>query len=113
MASISTANHWLWNFVVAMVTPVAIATIGWRYFILFAVISFCIPVSVYFFFPETMGQSLEQIDAVFRDNDSPLKIVRASKVMAKGDVEAIMEFEKGKNGTSEVEVVRGSEKEVI
>lgn len=26
MASISTANHWLWNFVVAMITPVAIDT---------------------------------------------------------------------------------------
>lgn len=26
MASISTANHWLWNFVVAMITPVAINT---------------------------------------------------------------------------------------
>lgn len=26
MASISTANHWLWNFVVAMVTPVAITS---------------------------------------------------------------------------------------
>ena len=36
-----------------------------------------------------MGQSLEQIDAVFRDNRTPLSIVRASKLMAKGDVEAI------------------------
>lgn len=109
MASISTANHWLWNFVVAMVsllarplkndqsltfiqvTPVAIADIGYRYFILFAVISYCIPFSVYFFFPETMGQSLEQIDAVFRDNATPLSIVKASKRMAKGDVQAILE----------------------
>ncbi|KAL2061202.1 hypothetical protein VTL71DRAFT_7475 [Oculimacula yallundae] len=90
MAAISTANHWLWNFVVVMATPVAIASIGNYYFILYCVISFCIPLSVYFFYPETMGQSLEQIDAVFRDNKTPLSIVRASKLMAKGDVEAII-----------------------
>ncbi|RDW60230.1 hypothetical protein BP5796_11836 [Coleophoma crateriformis] len=91
MAAVSTANHWLWNFVVVMVTPVAISSIGNLYFIVFAVISFCIPLSVYFFYPETMGQSLEQIDAVFRDNSTPLAIVRASKLLAKGDVEAIMQ----------------------
>jgi hypothetical protein len=73
-----------------MATPVAIANIGNYYFILFCVISFCIPLSVYFFYPETMGQSLEQIDAVFRDNSNPLAIVRASKLMAKGDVEQIL-----------------------
>ncbi|KAH7327422.1 putative sugar transporter STL1 [Rhexocercosporidium sp. MPI-PUGE-AT-0058] len=89
MAAISTANHWLWNFVVVMATPVAIASIGNYYFVLFCVISFCIPLSVYFFYPETMGQSLEQIDAVFRDNRTPLTIVRASKLLAKGDVGAI------------------------
>lgn len=77
-----------------MVTPVAISSIGNLYFIVFAVISFCIPLSVYFFYPETMGQSLEQIDAVFRDNHNPLAIVRASKLISKGDVEAIMQ-EKG------------------
>lgn len=38
-----------------------------------------------------MGQSLEQIDAVFRDNATPLSIVKASKRMAKGDVQAILE----------------------
>ncbi|KAL3418168.1 Sugar transporter STL1-like protein 11 [Phlyctema vagabunda] len=91
MAAISTANHWLWNFVVVMVTPVAIASIGNYYFILYAAISFCIPVSVYLFFPETMGQSLEQIDAVFRDNSSPRAIVKASKLLSKGDVSRILE----------------------
>ncbi|CZT04534.1 related to sugar transporter [Rhynchosporium agropyri] len=89
MAAISTANHWLWNFVVVMATPVAIASIGNYYFVIFCVVSFCIPLSVYFFYPETMGQSLEQIDAVFRDNKTPLAIVRASKLLSKGDVQAI------------------------
>jgi hypothetical protein len=71
--------------VVVMATPVAIANIGNYYFILFCVISFCIPLSVYFFYPETMGQSLEQVDAVFRDNKNPLAIVAASKLLSSGD----------------------------
>ncbi|KFZ02656.1 hypothetical protein V500_00046 [Pseudogymnoascus sp. VKM F-4518 (FW-2643)] len=90
MASISTANHWLWNFVVVMATPVAIADIGSLYFIVFAVVSFCIPLSVYFFYPETMGQSLEQIDAVFRDNNSPMAIVKASKLLSQGNIQTIL-----------------------
>ncbi|KAK9774539.1 putative General substrate transporter [Seiridium cardinale] len=79
MSSISTANHWLWNFVVAMVTPVAINTIGWQYYIVFAVISACIPVSVFFLFPETMGRNLEEIDLMFKDSPSPWATVRFAK----------------------------------
>lgn len=35
-----------------MITPVAINTIGYRYYIVFTIIGFCIPVSVYFLYPE-------------------------------------------------------------
>jgi hypothetical protein len=104
MASISTANHWLWNFVIVMITPVAIASIGSHYFIIFCVISYCIPLSVYLFYPETMGQSLEQIDAVFRDNDNFRAIVRASKLCSKGDVDEIVKH-KGPN-EQEIEDVK-------
>ncbi|KAH6652494.1 general substrate transporter [Truncatella angustata] len=79
MSSVSTANHWLWNFVVAMVTPVAINTIGWQYYIVFAVIAACIPMSVYFFFPETMGRNLEEIDLMFKDSPSPWATVQFAK----------------------------------
>ena len=79
MSSISTANHWLWNFVVAMVTPVALETIGWQYYIVFAVIAACVPVSVYFLFPETMGRNLEEIDLLFKDSPSVWSTVRFAK----------------------------------
>ncbi|EPE33813.1 MFS general substrate transporter [Glarea lozoyensis ATCC 20868] len=102
MSAISTANHWLWNFVVVMATPVAIANIGNYYFILFCVISFCIPLSVYFFYPETMGQSLEQIDAVFRDNNNPLAIVAASKILSSGDPKKIYQEKKSESRVENV-----------
>ncbi|KAI3401967.1 hypothetical protein diail_3941 [Diaporthe ilicicola] len=79
MSSISTANHWLWNFVIVMITPVAIDTIGWQYYIVFAVVGFCIPVSVYFLYPETMGRNLEEIDMMFKDSPSIWATVKFAK----------------------------------
>lgn len=77
-----------------MVTPVAISSLGFKYFIVFAVISFCIPASVYFFYPETMGQSLEQINSVFRDNQTPRAIVKAAKISAASGIYENSDMEK-------------------
>ncbi|OQE28657.1 hypothetical protein PENSTE_c003G02323 [Penicillium steckii] len=86
MASISTANHWLWNFVVVMITPVAIDTIGYQYYIMYAVLSACIPILVYFFYPETMNRNLEMLNHVFRDASSPWKIVSMARHLPQGEV---------------------------
>ncbi|KOC09023.1 putative MFS sugar transporter [Aspergillus flavus AF70] len=86
MASISTANKWLWNFIVVMITPVALDTIGYQYYIVYAAISACIPVSVYFFYPETMGRNLESLNQVFRDAPSVWHVVSMAKDLPKGDV---------------------------
>ncbi|KAI1381191.1 general substrate transporter [Hypoxylon crocopeplum] len=84
MSSISTANHWAWNFLVAMVTPVAIYDIGWRYYIVFAAVAACVPVSVYFLFPETMGRNLEEIDLMFKQSPSAWATVKFEKSRRKG-----------------------------
>ncbi|KAJ5097415.1 Major facilitator superfamily domain general substrate transporter, partial [Penicillium angulare] len=83
MSAMSTANHWLWNFVVVMITPVALDTIGYRYYIIYIVISACIPVSVYFFYPETMNCNLEALGHVFRDSRSPWDIVATARTPSK------------------------------
>ena len=56
-----------------------------------------------------MGQSLEQIDAVFRDNSNPLAIVKASKLMAKGDLQAIFHEKQTENQVENVAAVVGKE----
>lgn len=66
-------------FVVAMVTPTAIAQIGYQYYIVYAVISLIIPPSVYLFYPETKNRSLEEVDQIFRESTSIRDAVRASK----------------------------------
>lgn len=86
MNSVSTANHWLWNFVVTMVTPVALDTIGFRYYIMYAIISACIPVSVFFFYPETMNRNLELLNNVFKDASSPWDIVNMARNLPQGEV---------------------------
>ncbi|KAJ6084586.1 MFS sugar transporter [Penicillium sp. IBT 16267x] len=85
MAAISTGNHWLWNFVVVMITPVALDTIGYQYYILYAVISACIPISVYMFYPETMNRNLEALNHVFRDAPTTWDIVSMARNLPQGE----------------------------
>ncbi|PLB52551.1 general substrate transporter [Aspergillus steynii IBT 23096] len=85
MSAISTGNHWLWNFVVVMITPVALDTIGYQYYIVYAVISACIPISVYLFYPETMNRNLEALNHVFRDAPSCWDIVSMAKHLPQGE----------------------------
>ncbi|CAO2653536.1 Nn.00g029470.m01.CDS01 [Neocucurbitaria sp. VM-36] len=95
MAGISTANHWLWNFVVNMVTPVAIETIGWRYYLVFLIISAIIVPVVYLFYPETMGRSLEELEMMFSQGGSIPGIVRESRKPLTGSLMPDNMMEKG------------------
>lgn len=63
---------------VTMVTPVAISSIGYRYYIVYTCIGICVPFVVYFYYPESMGRSLEEMDSLFRESSSIRAVVRAS-----------------------------------
>ncbi|KAH6692488.1 sugar transporter [Plectosphaerella plurivora] len=47
------------------VNPIALEAIGWKYYIVFAVILVVITITVYFFYPETKGHSLEEMAVIF------------------------------------------------
>ncbi|KAL3474272.1 general substrate transporter [Aspergillus californicus] len=55
---------------VAYTAPVtmALATIGWKYYMVFVAVPVVSTVGIIFYFPETMGLSLEEINAKFGDN---------------------------------------------
>lgn len=85
---------------VTMITPVAISSIGYQYYIVYACIGSCVPVLVYLYFPESMGRTLEEMDLVFREQASIRAVVKMSlkapmsseavpvkKVVDKGDFE--------------------------
>jgi hypothetical protein len=56
ICGISTAVSWLFNFLVAEVTPIAFTDIGWRYFIVYCVLNATWVPIIFFFFPETKGE---------------------------------------------------------
>jgi len=64
-SSISSFFNWMCVFAVVQMTPPAISNIDWRVFIIFAVFNACWVPIVFFFFPETRGLELEEIDHIF------------------------------------------------
>ncbi|KAI9601635.1 hypothetical protein H4Q26_001467 [Puccinia striiformis f. sp. tritici PST-130] len=50
---------------IVLITPICFDHIGWKTYLVFAVVNAFIVPSVYFFFPETAYRSLEEIDEIF------------------------------------------------
>jgi len=48
-----------------LANPVALHSIGWRYYILFSCLNVIFFITVWFVFPETKGKTLEEIASVF------------------------------------------------
>lgn len=51
------------------ITPIAISNIGWRTYIIFAVLNALWVPIIYVFFPETKGLQLEEVDRLFAGED--------------------------------------------
>lgn len=67
-SSLAMATNWICNYMVAQVTPPGIANLGFRFWIIWAVICASFVPITYFFYPETANRSLEDIDRFFEDN---------------------------------------------
>ncbi|KAL8872782.1 MAG: hypothetical protein Q9174_001646 [Haloplaca sp. 1 TL-2023] len=57
--------HWLSNFVVVYVTPIAIENLGYQLYIIWACLNASFVPITWFFYPETARRSLEDMDEVF------------------------------------------------
>jgi sugar porter (SP) family MFS transporter len=84
VTAISACSNWLFNFLVAEVTPHAMKNIGYRYYIVYACISAFAFVVSFFFFPETKGRTLEEIDEIFIRSKSIFDPVRVEKTLPRG-----------------------------
>ncbi|KAM3070848.1 hypothetical protein ACMFMG_009766 [Clarireedia jacksonii] len=102
ITAVSTGSAWIFNFIVTEITPVGFATIGYRYYIIYACINFFLilpgkhsaPVrkrrkltttkGVYFFFPETSGRHLEEVDQIFIQSKNVFDSVPVARHMEKG-----------------------------
>lgn len=63
--SMSTAANWLGNFIVAEIAPVMFDSIGYWTFLIFSFLNLVYLIPVFFYFPETKGKSLEDIELIF------------------------------------------------
>ncbi|KAF9262483.1 general substrate transporter [Marasmius fiardii PR-910] len=63
--AITSASSWISNFFIAQVTPFAFRAVGWKYYLVFAILSHTNAAFIWSFFPETTGRRLEEMDALF------------------------------------------------
>lgn len=79
--ALSTSSNWICNFMVVMVTPIAFTNIGYRTYIIFAVLSAAAIPVMYFCYPETHGRSLEEVDLIFRESKNLRQAVKLTFTM--------------------------------
>ncbi|KAK5115902.1 hypothetical protein LTR62_000358 [Meristemomyces frigidus] len=110
--ALAVVSQWLWTFLVVEITPPMITNIGYRSYIVFAVINFCTIPVVYFFYPETSQLPLEAVDLLFADRDgqrpSIFRVVRDSRNPAfMAEVNATLE-ERASRGAEQAEMEKPS-----
>lgn len=62
---LSICTNWSLNYVVVLITPIGLKNIGFWLYIIFAIFNFVNVVLVWFFYVETAGKTLEQVDMMF------------------------------------------------
>ena len=71
LMSLSSGSNWFFDWLVSFTFPYLFdadaANLGAKVGFIYAAITFCAVVWVYFFLPETRGRSLEEIDILFRE----------------------------------------------
>ncbi|KAM5530703.1 hypothetical protein V8D89_015627 [Ganoderma adspersum] len=67
--SLSTATNWAFNFLVGWMTPLLQEIIEWRLYPMHGFFCVCSFILVYFLYPETKGVPLEEMDAVFGEEE--------------------------------------------
>ncbi|KAH6653109.1 general substrate transporter [Truncatella angustata] len=89
----STVSNWLWNFFIVMITPVLIDGIGWGTYLFFAVLNAIFFPILYFYYPETAGRTLEEIDIIFaKGHEENISYVKAAKDLPMLDEQEIREY---------------------
>ncbi|TBU22400.1 general substrate transporter [Dichomitus squalens] len=63
--AMTSSAAWISNFMIAQVSPPAFGSVGWKYYIVFAICGFSNALFFWAFLPETRGIPLEELDAYF------------------------------------------------
>ncbi|KAB2570324.1 putative quinate permease, partial [Lasiodiplodia theobromae] len=63
--AITTADQWLWSFIISRTTPYMITSLGYGTYMFFATLMVLMGFWAWFCVPETKGKMLEEMDAIF------------------------------------------------
>ncbi|KUI69649.1 High-affinity glucose transporter [Cytospora mali] len=74
---VAAAGNWIFNLALAMFVPPAFTNITWETYMIFGTFCAFISIHVFFFYPETAGKSLEEIEYVF---ESKVPAWRSAKI---------------------------------
>ncbi|KAH9021305.1 general substrate transporter [Lactarius pseudohatsudake] len=63
--AVASSSQWLWNFVLAKVTPTLLRRLGYKMFLVFGTLNIAALAPFSLVIPETKGRSLEEMDIIF------------------------------------------------
>ena len=107
--SLSTCTNWISNFAVVMFTPIFARASSWGLYLFFALMNLSFIPIIYFFYPETAGRKLEEMDIIFAKAYVEKKpVYRVAQHMPKL-TEAEIEEEAAKVGLSD-EIIKSNHK---
>ncbi|KAK9462154.1 general substrate transporter [Lipomyces oligophaga] len=89
---LSTASNWITNFMVVMITPIAMNSIGAYSYVIWAACNLFINAPItYIFYPETKGRSLEEIDKIFEkcERNKPWQVVQIARDLPRGHLDIL------------------------
>lgn len=95
--SLTTSSTWMCNFIIGLVTPDMIESVGFGTYLFFAGFALIAFAFTWFVIPETKGKSLEEMDAVFGDTTAHEEKARLYTIAASlglGEAEATAGDEK-------------------
>jgi H+/Cl- antiporter ClcA len=59
------------------VNPIALERLGWKYYFVFLAVLVVMAFTIYFFYPETRGHTLEQMAVIFDGEDAEVPVAGA------------------------------------
>lgn len=100
-ASISASSNWMNNFVIAFITPPMLENITYGTYLFFSMWCLIGGLWIFFFFPETKGKTLEQMDEVF--GFVSLQLIYANSSLT---------FHRSTSGSDDIALLFGIQQEV-
>ncbi|KAH0580564.1 hypothetical protein H2248_002060 [Termitomyces sp. 'cryptogamus'] len=75
-AALGTASNWISNYMVVQITPIGIANLGWKFYLIWMSFNAIFVPLIWLVYPETANRHLEDIDKLYRDNSSMIFVYK-------------------------------------